>query len=104
MVYLVIYLVISISILLLIKTLVKRIVTRLKPNKAPPEDNNADIINADILENLDRQIDGYYQLLRLLDAAYNKETDEKKKAIVLSKQIATLEKLNKAIERREKLD
>ena len=55
-------------------------------------------------QNYDRQIDGYTQLIKLLDRAYKSETDKKKKAAILAKQLTTLEKLNKTIEKREKLD
>lgn len=56
------------------------------------------------IESYDKQIDGYTTLIKLLDIAYKEETDTKKKAIILSKQLATLERLNKTIEKREKLD
>lgn len=55
-------------------------------------------------ENYDNQIEGYTQLIKLLDKAYKAETDEKKKAALLAKQLNTLEKLNKTIEKRKKLD
>ena len=81
----------------------------IQANKAPPivedmEDQNAAILEDERRENYDRQIDGYNKLLVLLDREYTKETDNKKKAAILSKQLATLEKLNKTIEKREKLE
>ena len=54
-------------------------------------------------DNLDRQIDGYNQLLVMLDRQYRTETDPHKKAVILNKQLTTLEKYNKTIERRKKL-
>jgi hypothetical protein len=54
-------------------------------------------------ENLDRQLDAYNQLLRSLDRQLATETDEKKRASILSKQVTTLEKYNKTMERRIKL-
>lgn len=54
-------------------------------------------------DNLDRQIDGYNQLLKLLDKQYRNETDPKKLAVIMSKRLTTLEKYNRAIERRKKL-
>ena len=71
----------------------------------PPEKEDiSDINRLERIENYDRQIDGYTHLIRLLDHAYLKETDVKKQAAILSKQLTTLEKLNKTIEKREKLE
>ena len=53
---------------------------------------------------LDETIVKYNKLVDNLAAQYKAETDEKKKAVILSKQIATLEKLNKALEKIEKLE
>lgn len=76
-------------------------------NKAPPIDEidgTSEINRLERIENYDKQIDGYTQLIKLLDLEYSKETDNKKRAAILSKQLATMEKLNKTIEKREKLD
>lgn len=54
-------------------------------------------------DNLDRQIDGYNQLLVMLDKQYCFEDDPKKKAVILNKQLTTLEKYNKTMGKREKL-
>lgn len=54
-------------------------------------------------ENLDRQIDGYNQLLIMLDKQYSLEDDPRKKAVILNKQLTTLEKYNKTMEKRKKL-
>ena len=62
-----------------------------------------DTVLEDRKDNLDRQIDGYNQLLIMLDRQYHTETDPKKASAILSKQLITLEKYNKAIERRKKL-
>lgn len=76
-------------------------------NKAPPDneiDDTSEINRLERIENYDRQIDGYTQLIKLLDTEYKTETDNRKRAAILSKQLTTLEKLNKTIEKREKLD
>ena len=104
-----IYLLIIVCAITYIIAFFKAIIDYINANKAPPileytEDENADIITAERLENYDKQIDGYTQLIKLLDLEYQKETDGKKKAAILSKQLATLEKLNKTIEKREKLE
>lgn len=65
------------------------------------EDN---IFKNERVENYDKQIDGYTQLVKMLDKQLLEERDDKKKSAILSKQILTLEKLNKTIEKREKLD
>ena len=85
---------------------IKAIADHVQANKAPPIviDEHAEILADERRENYDRQIDGYNKLLVLLDREYAAETDGKKKAAVLSKQLATLEKLNKTIEKREKLE
>ena len=62
-----------------------------------------DPILEDRKENLDRQIDGYNQLLIMLDRQYRNETDPKKASAILSKQLTTLEKYNRAMEKRKKL-
>ena len=54
-------------------------------------------------ENLDRQLDGYNQLLCSLDRQLATETDDKKRAAILSKQLTTLEKYNKTMEKRRKM-
>lgn len=53
---------------------------------------------------LDQTLVQYNKLIDNLADQYLNETDEKKKAVILSKQIATLEKYNKALERMEKLE
>lgn len=62
-----------------------------------------DAVLEDRKDNLDRQIDGYNQLLVMLDNQYRVETDPKKKAVILNKQLTTLEKYNRAMEKRKKL-
>ena len=53
---------------------------------------------------LDETIVKYNRLVDSLTAQYNTETDEKKRSLILSKQIAALEKLNRALEKREKIE
>lgn len=77
---------------------------RYKPPPIELEEDISDLNRLERIENYDRQIDGYTQLIKLLDIASREETDPKKKAVVLSKQLSTLEKLNKTIEKREKLE
>lgn len=68
------------------------------------KDDISEINRLERIENYNQQIDGYTQLIKLLDRAYRDETDNKKRAAILSKQLATLEKLNKTIEKLEKLE
>ena len=97
-------------IIVFVTTLIKCAVKDL--NKSPPletlenseKDDISELNRLERIENYDKQIDGYTQLIKLLDIAYLEETDKKKKAAILSKQLATLEKLNKTIEKREKLE
>ena len=67
-------------------------------------DDTSDLNRIERIENYDRQIDGYTQLIKLLDIDLQNEPDTRRKAAILSKQLITLEKLNKTIEKREKLD
>jgi hypothetical protein len=62
-----------------------------------------DPVLEDRKDNLDRQIDGYNQLLIMLDRQYREETDPKKLTAIMSKQLTTLEKYNRAMEKRKKL-
>lgn len=77
---------------------------RHKPPPVELEEDIRDLNHLERIENYDKQIDGYTQLIKLLDIASREESDPKKKAVILSKQLATLEKLNKTIEKREKLE
>ena len=70
---------------------------------ADPETVDFDPVLEERKENLDRQIDGYNQLLTMLDRQYRLEDDPRKKAVILNKQLATLEKYNKTMEKRKKL-
>lgn len=63
-----------------------------------------DINKAERIELLDQTLIKYNHLLDNLKLQYSQETDEKKRAAILVKQISTLEKLNKALEKREKLE
>ena len=104
-----VYLILLVAGIAFIITFIKTIIDAIQANKAPPivedmEDQNAAILEDERRENYDRQIDGYNKLLVLLDREYAAETNGKKKAAILSKQLATLEKLNKTIEKREKLE
>jgi hypothetical protein len=69
-----------------------------------PEEEKPDINEIERLERYSQQIDGYTQLIKLLDTAYKKETDTKRKAALLSKQLSIIDKLDKTIAKLEKLD
>ncbi len=56
------------------------------------------------IEILDNTLVQYNKLLDSLAEQLRNETNEKKRAALLSKQIITLEKYNKALEKREKLE
>lgn len=53
---------------------------------------------------LDETIVKYNKLLDNLNEQYKSTSDDKKRSTILAKQIVTLEKLNRALEKREKLD
>ena len=66
-------------------------------------DEIEDIHLRERIELLDNTLVQYVKLLDNLAVQYKNETDERKKAAILSKQITTLEKYTKALEKREKL-
>ena len=77
----------------------------------PPEDvetletiEAAEAVKREQREILDNALIKYNRLLSVLESQYKTETDNKKRAAILSKQITTLEKLNRVIEKREKLE
>lgn len=72
-------------------------------NTETVETVETDPVLEDRKENLDRQIDGYNQLLTMLDRQYRMETDPKKQTAIMSKRLTTLEKYNRAMEKRKKL-
>lgn len=72
-------------------------------NEQDEKDAIKEIRQADRIENYDKQLDGYIKLIELLDNSIKTETDPKKKAALLSKQLSTLEKLNRTITKLEKL-
>ena len=67
-------------------------------------ENMEDIHKQERIDIIDNALVQYVKLLDNLAEQYKTETDEKKRALILSKQIATLEKYNKALEKREKLE
>ena len=67
-------------------------------------DSIEDINRQERIALLDQTLVQYNKLIDNLSYQYLNETDEKKKAVILSKQIAALEKYNKALERMEKLE
>lgn len=79
------------------------------PNTAAPDEKSekeeiAAIHKQERINILDNTLVQYIKLLDSLAVKIKTETDEKKRAALLSKQITTLEKYNKALEKREKLD
>jgi hypothetical protein len=71
------------------------------------QDNETDNNDVQLQERillLDETIVKYNKLLDNLTEQYNYTMDEKKRSVILSKQIITLEKLNRALEKREKLE
>lgn len=68
------------------------------------EDEIKEIQKQEKLDILDQTIVKYNRLIDSLAALYDTETDEKKKAAILRQQITALEKLNRALEKLEKLD
>jgi len=69
-----------------------------------PETERLEAVHAEKIAAFDKLIDGYQNAIKLLNIAYQTETDEKKKAAVLVKMLVTIEKQNKIIEQREKLE
>lgn len=67
-------------------------------------DSMGEINRLERINLLDQTLVQYNKLIDNLADQYLNETDEKKKAVILSKQIATLEKYNKALEKMEKLE
>ena len=67
-------------------------------------DDMETIIKDDRVENYDIQIEACTRLIKLLEGELKEENDTKKQATILSKQITTLEKLNRLMEKRGKLD
>ena len=73
----------------------------------PEQDDTSEqeeIHKSERIEILDNTLVQYNKLLDSLTVQLREETDEKKRAAILSKQIATLEKYNRALEKREKLE
>ena len=72
-----------------------------------PEDESEqieDIHKRERIEILDNTLVQYNKLLDSLAEQLRNEYNEKERAKILAKQITTLEKYNKALEKREKLD
>jgi hypothetical protein len=67
------------------------------------EDENNEPLNERV-NLLDETIIKYQKLLDNLTAQYNGTYNETEKGKILAKQIATMEKLNRALEKREKLE
>lgn len=75
----------------------------------PDETNETNETSADIhkqerIDILDNTLVQYNKLLDNLADQLRDEPDEKKRAAILSKQIIILEKYNKALEKREKME
>lgn len=68
------------------------------------EDESEDETKAERINLLDETIVKYTRLLDSLTAQYNGTYSETEKAKILAKQISTMEKLNRALEKRERLE
>ena len=68
------------------------------------EDEQNEINRLEKIEILDNALIKYNRLLDTLESQLQNETDSKRQAVILSKQISTLEKLNRTLEKREKLE
>lgn len=79
------------------------------PNKAAPDETSekeemAAIHKQERIELLDNTLILYIQLIDSLTAQIRNETNEKKRAALIAKQIITIEKYNKALEKRERIE
>lgn len=74
-----------------------------KSDETTKEDLN-EIHRLERIEILDNTLVQYNKLLDSLSDQLRHETNEKERSKILAKQITTLEKYNKALEKREKLD
>lgn len=74
------------------------------PDGTTETDETNDIHKQERIEILDNTLVQYVKLLDSLAVQLKEETNEKKRSLLLSKQIVTLEKYNKALEKREKLE
>lgn len=74
------------------------------PEPIPDDIETDDINKLERIQILDETIVKYNRLLDSLQDLYNNTSDEQKRSIILSKQIATMEKLNRALEKLEKLN
>ena len=71
----------------------------------PLEDEEIEDIHLkERIELLDNTLVQYVKLLDNLAEQYRNETDDKKRGAILKQQITALEKYNRALEKREKLD
>lgn len=77
---------------------------QIETDETSETDGMNDIHKQERIEILDNTLVQYIKLLDSLAAQLQNETDEKKRSILLSKQINTLEKYNRALEKREKLE
>ena len=68
------------------------------------KDELHDLNRSEQIEIQEQTLIQYNKLLDNLADQYINETNEKKKAVILSKQIAVLEKYNRALEKMEKLN
>lgn len=73
-------------------------------DKTSEQDELNEITKQERIDIIDNTLVKYNKLLDSLAVLYQEETNEKKKAAILRQQIITLEKLNKALEKREKLE
>jgi hypothetical protein len=76
----------------------------IEKDETSEQDELNEINKQERIDIIDETLVKYNKLLDLLKEQYHEETNEQKKAAILKQQIITLEKLNKALEKREKLE
>ena len=77
---------------------------KIETDETSEQEEQTEIHKQERIDILDNTLTQYIKLLDSLATQLKEETDEKKRAVILSKQITTLEKYNRALEKREKLD
>ena len=73
-------------------------------NETSEQDNLSEINKRERIDIIDNTLVQYHKLLDSIATQLRDETNEKKRAALLRQQITTLEKLNRLLEKREKLE
>lgn len=77
---------------------------KIETDETSEEDELKEIQRQERTDLLDETIVKYNRLLDTLNEQYKNTWNESEKAKILTKQISTMEKLNRALEKREKLE